>query len=110
MEQRMEAKESTCIGTMNDRRNGHTSRFLAASEQFYTRSCARCAGLLVRDWCYDLINTGEHNTEVFRCVQCGHRVDPVILQNQVRPSAKNVNAERTNYGCSVSPAMLGEAA
>ena len=110
MEQRMEAKESTYIGTMNSRKNGRASEFLAASEQFHTRSCARCAGLLVRDWCYDLINTGEYNIEVFRCVQCGHRVDPVILQNQVRPSATSANAGRTHHSCSASPATLVEAA
>jgi hypothetical protein len=38
--------------------------------------------LLVNDWCHDLANTGEHNAEVLRCVQCGNRVDPVIVQNQ----------------------------
>lgn len=95
MEQRMEAKGSTCVGTMNHSGNGHAAGFLAASEQLCTRSCARCAGLLVHDWCYDLINTGEHHAEIFRCVQCGYRVDPVILRNQVRPPAESACAGRT---------------
>jgi hypothetical protein len=95
MEQRMEAKESTCVGTITHTRNGHAIELLAASEQFYTRSCARCAGLLVPDWCYDLINTGEHSAEVFRCVQCGCRVDPVILRNQVRPPTGSTCVGRT---------------
>ena len=110
MEQGLEAKESTCVGTMSHSGNERAFEFHEASKQFYTRSCARCAGLLVRDWCYDLINTGEHNAEVFRCVQCGHRVDPVILQNQVRPLVKSASARRAHHNCSASTAMLGEAA
>lgn len=110
MEQSMAAKESTCIGTMHDRRNGRAREVLAASEQFYTTSCARCAGLLVRDWCYDLTNSGEHNAEVFRCVQCGNRVDPIILENQVRHSANSASAKRTHPSCSARTMMLGEAA
>jgi hypothetical protein len=58
--------------------------FFAESQQFSTRSCVRCNGSLVNDWCYDLDNTGEHIASVLRCVQCGHRIDPVILQNQMR--------------------------
>ena len=95
MEQRMEPIGSTCVGTMNQTRNVRAIGFLAASEQLHTRCCARCAGLLVHDWCYDLINNGEHNAEIFRCVQCGHRVDPVILRNQVRPPVEHACAGRT---------------
>ena len=110
MEQNMTAKQSTGIGTMNQSGKGHANEFLAASEQLYTRTCARCAGLLVSDWCYDLINTGEHNAEVFRCVQCGHRVDPVILQNKVLSSAKTASAGQTHHNYSASTAMVDEAA
>lgn len=110
MEQNMTAKQATGIGTMNRSGKGHANEFLAASEQLYTRTCARCAGLLVSDWCYDLINTGEHNVEVFRCVQCGHRVDPVILQNKVRSSAKSASAGPTHYSSCARTAMLDEAA
>jgi hypothetical protein len=85
MEPRMETKETKWVEAMTQNGTEHGVRFFTAREQLYTRSCARCAGLLVHDWCYDLINTGEYNAEVFRCVQCGHRVDPVILRNQVRP-------------------------
>jgi hypothetical protein len=88
MEWIMKVKESTCVETVNHSGNGHGIGFLATSEQFSTRSCARCAGLLVEDWCYDLINSGEHTAEVFRCVQCGYRVDPVILRNQARPQTE----------------------
>lgn len=110
MERRMKVKESTCVGTVTHSGNGHAIDFLATSEQFYTRSCARCSGLLVHDWCYDLINTGEHNAEVFRCVQCGHRVDPVILRNQVQPQTESACAERTRQSCSASRAMAGKVA
>ena len=81
-----------------------TVRSLPMSEQFYTRSCTRCAGLLVNEWYYDLNNTGEHSVETLRCVQCGHRVDPVILQNQIRPLAENqqVRQVRQRYSTRTS--------
>jgi hypothetical protein len=95
MEQRMESKEWKWGGTVTQSENGHVIRFLATIEEFYTRSCARCAGLLVNDWCYDLANTGEHNAEVLRCVQCGNRVDPVIEQNQC-PTAGRERSRAAN--------------
>ena len=49
MERRMETKEPTWVETMTQNGNGQGIRFLAASEQLSTRSCARCAGLLVYD-------------------------------------------------------------
>ena len=70
-------------GAVADVGTGHAIRLLPASKQFDTRTCARCAGLLVNEWYYDSGNTGEHNVEALRCVQCGHRVDPVIVQNQI---------------------------
>jgi hypothetical protein len=95
MKRRIEANEPTWVGPMNQNGNGQAMQVLAASEQFSTRSCARCAGLLVNDWWYDLNNTGQHISAVLRCVQCGHRVDPVILQNQIH---RRSNASATS-GC-----------
>lgn len=54
------------------------------NDQLETMCCARCMGLLVTDWCYDLENSGEYYVKVLRCVQCGHRIDPTIIQNQIR--------------------------
>lgn len=110
MELRMETKESMWVETMTQNGNGEGTRFLAASEQRTTQSCARCAGLLVHDWCYDLMNTGDHHAEIYRCVQCGYRVDPVILQNQSRPMAESACAGHTQQRCSASTAMSGETA
>lgn len=67
-----EVRESTWVGTMNQNENGQAMRCLATSAQFATRSCVRCAGLLVNDWWYDLDNTGKYLPVVLRCVQCGH--------------------------------------
>lgn len=52
--------------------------------------CSRCGGLMVGDFCIDLLNsTGELEFAASRCVQCGEVVDPVILQNrQLRQSSK----------------------
>lgn len=110
MGRRMETNEPTWVETMTRNGNGQGIQLLSASEQLFTRSCARCAGLLVHDWCYDLISTGEHNAEVFRCVQCGHRVDPVILQNQVRPPDESTRAGQTQQSCSASTETSDEAA
>jgi len=89
MERRMETKEPAWIGTMDQIGNGQAIRILAAIEQFSTRSCARCTGLLVNDWCDDSSHTGTYMSSALRCVQCGHRIDAVILQNQIhyRPEA-----------------------
>jgi len=40
--------------------------------------CSRCGGFIVLEPCYDF--------RVQRCVQCGDRVDPVILQNRQQGS------------------------
>lgn len=49
------------------------------------------------EWYYDLHYTGEHKVEPLRCVQCGHRVDPVILQNQIRLPVLRHSAQHARY-------------
>lgn len=45
--------------------------------------CSRCGGLMVHEFCTDLLNgTGELDCSVARCVQCGDVVDPVIRRNR----------------------------
>ncbi len=45
--------------------------------------CVRCGGLMVGEFCTDLLNsTGELDCPVARCVQCGDVVDPVIRRNR----------------------------
>lgn len=46
-------------------------------------TCARCGGLMVTDFCMDLLFCiGETEFAAQRCVQCGEIVDPVILRNR----------------------------
>ena len=46
-------------------------------------SCTRCGGLMVQDFCLDVLgNIGESEFAAKRCVQCGEVVDPVILRNR----------------------------
>jgi hypothetical protein len=71
-------------GVVMQKSRGFTIQPLPASTEFSATSCIRCEGLLVREWTYDLQNPGNHQVESFRCVQCGNRIDPVILQNQFR--------------------------
>ena len=42
-------------------------------------TCRRCGGLMVSDSGIDLV--------VHRCVQCGERVDSVILENRMKAHA-----------------------
>ena len=44
MKHRMEMKKLKWLGTVKRNGNAHAIRFLAAIEQFETKSCARCAG------------------------------------------------------------------
>jgi hypothetical protein len=46
-------------------------------------TCARCGGLMVTEFCMDLLFCiGETEFTAKRCVQCGEVVDPVILRNR----------------------------
>ena len=92
-------------GTMAEGGSGHAMQPLPASKQFDTRTCARCAGLLVNEWYYDSGNTGEHNLEALRCVQCGHRVDPVIVQNQVLLPIETPRVRHVRHKYAVKTAM-----
>jgi hypothetical protein len=110
MEKRMKPKQLECAGMMKQNKNGHVVRPFPAREQSSTRSCTRCAGLLVSEWYYGANSTGEHSIETFRCVQCGHRVDPVILQNQVRVSVESPQVRQVRPRYSTRTATLSEPA
>ena len=46
-------------------------------------TCSRCGGLMVSDFCMDLLNsTGELECAAKRCVQCGEVLDAVIERNR----------------------------
>lgn len=50
--------------------------------------CFRCGGLMVVDHCFDVLgDAGEIDCKVFRCIQCGDVVDPVILRHRTDPPA-----------------------
>jgi Pyruvate/2-oxoacid:ferredoxin oxidoreductase delta subunit len=58
---------------------GHT----VFSEVQHESTCTRCGGLMVQDYCLDVLgNIGESEFAAKRCVQCGEVVDPVILRNR----------------------------
>lgn len=81
-----------------------------ASQQFSTRSCVRCEGLLVSEWSYDLQNPGNHMAETLRCVQCGNRIDAVILQNQIRLAGERQFKRQLQHASSSRMVLLGNAA
>ena len=80
-----------------------------ASQQFSTRSCVRCAGLLVSEWSYDLQNPRNHNGETLRCVQCGNRIDSVILQNHILLSVRQ-STRKVRHTDSIRTVLLGNVA
>jgi hypothetical protein len=43
-------------------------------------------------------------------VQCGHRVDPVILQNQIRPPVESQQVRQVRQRYSTRTVMLNELA
>jgi len=110
MEQSMESREAMRDGTVAERENEQAMRFFPGDEQFYTDSCPRCSGLLVNEWCYDFWNVGEQQAKVLRCVQCGYRIDPVILQNQRRLTVTDVHIGETRRRYPMSTVMSDEVA
>ena len=65
--------------TRADQQGNHT----VTSAITYKSACARCGGLMVTDFCMDvLLCIGETEFAARRCVQCGEIVDPVILRNR----------------------------
>ena len=73
----------------------------------YESTCDRCGGLMVTDFCMDLLFCiGETEFAAQRCVQCGEIVDPVILRNRgtkqepvtAQPAGKMVPNNRVTNG------------
>ncbi|MGH7205676.1 MAG: hypothetical protein ACREI2_05655 [Nitrospiraceae bacterium] len=111
MEWCVELREGKRDGAVEPPDSGPNIQFLPASEQLYTRSCSRCAGLLVNEWCHDLLDdTGGLSIEVLRCVQCGQHVDPVILRNRIRAPVTDYPATRAPRVKSAGIPMSCEAA
>ncbi len=49
--------------------------------------CTRCGGLMVLEHYMDLQDdTGQIGMTALRCTSCGEVIDPVILQNRVKPA------------------------
>lgn len=49
--------------------------------------CARCGGLMVLEHHMDLQDdTGQIGMMALRCTNCGEVIDPVILQNRIKPA------------------------
>ena len=64
-------------------RNEQLPNHTAISAIQHESMCARCGGLMVNDFCMDVLNSfGESKFDAKRCVQCGEVVDPVILKNR----------------------------
>ena len=67
-----------------EKKNGEQLGNHTGSSAVQHRStCPRCRGLMVQDFCQDVLgNMGESEFAAKRCVQCGEVIDPVILRNR----------------------------
>jgi hypothetical protein len=110
MERSMKSREALPERTVAEPENEQAVRFLPGDQQFYADSCPRCTGLLVNECSYDLSSEGDHKANLLRCVQCGYRIDPVILQNRRRTTAENADIRETWHMYSVSTSMSAAAA
>ncbi len=71
------------MATAAGARAGQPETRAACSAVTHQPICSRCGGLMVSDFCMDLLNsTGELEFAAQRCVQCGEVVDPVIQRNR----------------------------
>lgn len=78
-------------------RGGELLNRAISSAVFHESSCARCGGLMVDDFCMDLLHsTGELELAAKRCVQCGEVVDPVIQRNRWLWQESSADASRMN--------------
>ena len=80
---------------MAERARGSQSHNPAVSSAVpHESTCNRCGGLMVTDFCVDLLNsTGELEFAAKRCVQCGEVVDPVIQRNRrLRQESRNARS------------------
>ena len=71
----------------------------ASSVVQHESMCTRCGGLMVQDFCLDVLgNISESEFAAKRCVQCGEVVDSVILLNrQLRQELMTV--QRVGKSC-----------
>ncbi len=46
-------------------------------------NCPKCHGLMVNDRVYDA-EEAVFNLSIWRCLNCGETVDPLILQNRLK--------------------------
>ena len=110
MEQSLEFRHGSIGDRAEDNDNRHAVQCLPGTKQLFSRSCSRCAGLLVNEWTYDLNNDSEISAEVLRCLQCGQRVDPVILRNRVLSHNASERIRRVGHKDSINTATTREAA
>ena len=89
--------------TKNEQLGSHTVSSAVPNESM----CTRCDGLMVQDFCMDvLVCIGETEFAAKRCVQCGEVVDSVILRNRgtkqnpvaAQPAGKMVPNNRVTNG------------
>ncbi|MGH7255063.1 MAG: hypothetical protein ACREI3_04730, partial [Nitrospirales bacterium] len=55
--------------------------FLTPLARRAAMECRKCQGLMVEEWCADDLD----DAFIWKCVNCGAMVDPIILRNRGGP-------------------------
>lgn len=73
----------TTILELPEKTRGMSAPRIGAERLGESIHCSRCHGLMVVEQGFDsLFGASEGAASLWRCVQCGEVIDPVILQNR----------------------------
>lgn len=76
-------------------------------QQLRNNHCHRCGGLMVGDYCLDVISdTGEVQVAVMKCFACGELIDQRILENRRQPHHSGLKGIRRRRVFAVNPQGL----
>lgn len=80
--------------TRNERTEGNRLERDTVSESV---RCSRCTGLMVLEQGFDsMLGNSEADVSIWRCVQCGEVIDPIILKNRRSQLGHDLSHEGAN--------------
>lgn len=95
-------------GTVTDAPAFEQQREFPTLIQNQNSMCVRCGGLMVGEFCMDLLgSSGEQDCPLVRCVQCGDVVDAVIERNRRLLGARKPPSRAELIKHALSPSGTG---
>ena len=85
--------------------NGKPDNESSENSREIDQPCRRCGGLMFIDHYIDLQDdTGQIGITALRCAICGEVIDPLILENRVRPVPNLLyGTKQRNYAQRIEP-------